>query len=114
MQQEILEPHPASRLRVYVIWFSMIPTDARSSWNWTGGVLHDSRVVHFWDEQRTVGRWFAEQDPENSDNGVVWDAYYLYGPDAEWGTTVGPLLSSGSTVRSESDNLKRNILPLLR
>jgi hypothetical protein len=79
-----------------------------------GGVLTDPRVVNFWDENRVVGRWFAQHDPENSDSGIVWDAYYLYGPDAEWDSTPQPLISSGATVRAEADTLKNKLLPLLK
>lgn len=106
MQKEILEANPTSKLRVYVIWFSMIPTDARSRWNWTGGILEDSRVVHFWDEKKKVGRYFADKDPETDDPDVIWDAYYLYGPEAQWLTKPEPLLASGSTVIDEFEKLK--------
>lgn len=115
MQKEILDKHPSSQLRVYVIWFSMIPTDARSRWSWTGGILTDNRAMHFWDEQRTVGRWFARQEnPQGGDNGMVWDAYYLYGPDAQWDSKPEPLISKGATVRDEADELKKQLIPLLK
>ena len=92
----------------------MLPTDARSRWGWTGGVLTDARAVHFWDEKRIVGRWFAEQrNTEDGEGGIVWDAYYLYGPDADWDSKPGPLISTGTTVRDEADKLKNKLIPLL-
>jgi len=115
VQKEILEKYPSAKLRVYVVWFSMLPTDARSRWGWTGGVLADPRAVHFWDEKKTVGRWFAQQ--ENSaggDPGIVWDAYYLYGSDAQWNSKPEPLISTGATVRGEADKLEKEIIPLLK
>lgn len=115
MQKEILEKYPSAKLRVYVIWFSMLPTDARSSWGWTGGVLTDMRAEHFWDEQKVVGRWFAKQDnPQNETAGIVWDAFYLYGAGARWDVKPEPLLASGATVRDEADKLEEKLLPLLR
>ena len=92
----------------------MLPTDARSRWGWTAGVLEDARVLHFWDARKKVGRYFAGKDPETNDADVVWDAYYLYGPDAEWVTKPQPLLGSGATVRSKADELKNLLLPLLK
>lgn len=92
----------------------MISTDARSTWNWTGGILDDPRVVHYWDERKRVGRFFADKDPESSDPDVVWDAYYLYGPDAEWLTRPERLLSTGVTVLDEFDSLKNGLVPLLK
>lgn len=92
----------------------MIPTDARSTWNWTGGILDDPRVVHYWDEKKKVGRFFADKDPETNDPDVVWDAYYLYGPDAQWLMKPEPLLSTGATVLDEFDKLKSGLVPLLK
>ena len=92
----------------------MLPTDARSRWGWTGGVLSDPRTVNFWDEKKIVGRWFAQQEnPEGSDNEIIWDAYYLYGPDAQWESKPEPVISRGATVRAETDELKNKLIPLL-
>ena len=112
MQKEILENNNSANLRVYVIWFSMIPSDSRSSWNWTGGVLDDSRVVHFWDDKKKVGRYFAGKDPETNDPDVVWDAFYVYGPDAQWLLKPEPLLVTGSTVIDEFDGLQKALATL--
>ena len=93
----------------------MLPTDARSRWGWTAGVISDPRVLHYWDEHRILGRWFAQQEnPENADDGIVWDAYYLYGPEATWESKPEPLISSGATVQDEADELKRKIATLLK
>ena len=70
--------------------------------------------MHFWDEKKKVGRFFADKDPDTDDPDVVWDAYYLYGPDAEWVAKPQPSLGSGGTVRSKADELKNQLLPLLK
>ena len=115
MQKEILEKNPAAKLRVYVVWFSMLPTDARSRWGWTAGVISDQRVLHFWDEKKLLGRWFAQREnPQHTDAGIVWDAFYLYGSDASWDSEPAPLISTGATVQDEAENLKRSIEPLLK
>lgn len=90
----------------------MVPTDARSSWSWTGGVLSDGRVVHFWDENKTIGKWYAQYDVDYADNGVVWDAYYLYGPEAQWGSTPPKPIVMGATVIDKFDELKNAVAPL--
>ncbi|HEV8139927.1 MAG TPA: hypothetical protein VGP81_09150 [Pyrinomonadaceae bacterium] len=113
MQKEILQANDSQKLRLYVVWFSMLPTDARSRWGWTGGILEDSRVSHYWDEKKRVGRLFAGKDPESNDPDVVWDAFYVYGPDAQWTTKPEPLIVSGSTVLDDFDSLKSKLLPLL-
>jgi hypothetical protein len=42
-----------------------------------------------------------------------WDAFYVYGPDAQWTTKPEPLIVSGSTVLDDFDSLKSKLLPLL-
>ena len=114
MQSEILNTNQSSNLRVYAVWFSMIPTDARSRWNWTGGILDDPRVLHYWDEKKKVGRFYAGKDPESDDWDVVWDTFYLYGSDARWIEKPDRELATGMTVRSEFETLKTALVPLLQ
>jgi hypothetical protein len=64
--------------------------------------LNDPRVTNFYDPKRIVGAWYARQLGEE---GIVWDAYFLSGPDAAWSTRPGPLLSSGRTVIGSSEHL---------
>lgn len=88
----MLDAHPDADLRVYAIWFAMYPTDLRE--RWPADVLTDARVVHWWDEGKQVGRWYAQRmgdirdrlAPGASDAGgtILWDAYLVYGPDARW------------------------------
>jgi hypothetical protein len=114
VQSEILEKNQSQNLRVYAVWFSMIPSDARSRWNWTGGILDDPRVFHYWDDKKRVGRFYAGKDPETDDPDVVWDSFYLYGKDARWTERPDRELATGTTVRSEFDVLENTLLPLLK
>ena len=76
-------------------------------------MITDPRVVHFWDEQRLVGRWFAQlENPVEGELGIVWDAYFLYPPEASWDAKPEPLKSSGSTVRNQFGELEKNLIPL--
>jgi hypothetical protein len=91
----------------------MLSTDARSEWE--ESAMPDPRVTHFWDGDRTVGRWLAEQDAGGLGSaGVVWDAYFLYGPDAAWDDVPRPLLASGAPVVYETDALASALEPLLQ
>jgi len=68
-------------------------------------------VTHFWDGELQVGQWFAKQ-VEGYD-GVSWDVYYLYGPDAVWESIPSPLLGSGRTIFSERQALQMQVSTLL-
>ncbi len=109
MQKEILEEHPDSDVKVYVVWFSMLAGDDRSGWDEC--VMSDPRATHLWDEERLASRAFAgevENAPE-----PVWDAYLLYGPETTWGDEPPRPVSSGYTVYGAREELEKNIVPLL-
>ena len=113
MQQNILDKYPDAKVAVYAVWLPMLATDARSEWD--DGLLADARVHHFWDEQRTTGRWFAEADLEVDRFGpIVWDAFFLFGADSRWGDEPTALLAYGSPVIGATGPLERKLGPLLR
>jgi hypothetical protein len=115
VQQQILETHPAARLRVYAVWFSMLVGDSRSAWH--SGAMSDSRVTNLWDEQHIVSEWFTKNVAGGGGGGGnIWDAYFLYGPQATWAsdtTAPGPLVDSGGTVISKLESLEASVTPLL-
>ena len=109
MQQEILEKHPGSDVRVYVVWFNMLSGDSRSGWDEC--VMSDPRAIHLWDEKRLASRAFVGEVEGAA--APVWDAYLLYGPEVTWGDAPPRPISSGYTVYGAREELERNMLPLL-
>jgi len=105
VQTELLDKYRQANLRVYAVWFSMMPADSRAKW--PPSLLTDSRVIHRWDAPKTIGRWYAPQTPEMraqlsdgstwSDRDILWDAYLLYAPDAMWNDTPTGLIRWGRT-----------------
>jgi hypothetical protein len=61
------------------------------------GVMPDPRALHYWDGEKAVGTWLAQQDRywQLFRGPSAWDIYYVFGPDAVWGEAPGPLLDSG-------------------
>lgn len=102
MRSDILQKYPASDVRVYVVWFDMLPGDSRDLVD--RKVLNDHRVTNYYDPNRVVGSWFA-QHVSGDGGGIVWDAYFLYGAYAAWTAAPGPLLSSGGSVIGSSSDL---------
>ena len=97
---------------MYTVWFSMLPGDSRSGWR--SGAMADPRVTNLWDEQQVASQWFSQHI--DGEQGYVWDAYYLYGPDARWDSANSAptsLLSTGGTVRSKLGDLEASLTPLL-
>ncbi len=96
MRSNILEKYPSSDVRIYVVWFDVLPGDSRGLVD--RKVLNDHRVANYYDPNRVVGSWFAEH---TGDAGIVWDAYFLYGPDASWTDEPHP------SMRSFASNTRR-------
>jgi len=106
VQQEILNKNPSSELRVYAVWFNMIASDSRAGWD--GARLLDSRVVHLWDEGKSVGNWYSANVTREPT--TTWDFYAVYGPEA---TDLAKPSSMGRTIISRSSQLKSSVEPLL-
>jgi hypothetical protein len=84
----------------------MLSTDGRDEID--TGLLADSRVRQFWDEERVSGRWFADSSVGElgDQGGIVWDAFYVFGPDAAWNEEPGPVAGDGTPVISETSRLE--------
>ena len=97
------------------MWFNMLFSDAREHWN--PNLLTDARVTHYWDPDQEIGRWFNDNKAaigfEFDKGPVVWDSFHLFGPDAVWGETPGPLVSFGNTVMADNDLLMVSVAELL-
>jgi hypothetical protein len=109
VQNQVLAQTPSTALRVYAVWLPILGGDAREEWN--GTTMSDTRVLHFWDGETAVGQWLAKEI--DGYEGISWDAYYLYGPDATWESVPMPLVSSGGTIYKERQALKMGVSRLL-
>jgi hypothetical protein len=109
VQQQILEEHPHSDIKVYVVWFNLLSEDSRERWD--GYLVPDPRATNLWDEKRLVSRTL-DDDVEGASQ-PVWDAYLLYGPDATWGKKPPRPVGTGYTIFGTRDRLRHEIEPLL-
>ena len=73
--------------------------------------MPDPRVMHFWDGELQTGQWFAKN--VDGYDGVAWDIYYLFGPDAVWESIPSPFVGSGQTIYAERQQLLEQIGPML-
>ncbi len=114
VQKEVLEKFPSAKLRVYAVWQPMLPTDSRFTRR--ESLLADPRVVHLWDRDKAVGRWFATyRGPQNDCfmGEVAWDLFYLFGADARWGERPDSLVACAGPVIEQSGKLAHAIRPFV-
>jgi hypothetical protein len=89
----------------------MLPGDSRERWAPT--LLTDPRVVHYWDTEAEIGRYFGQNQEAIGftyfSGAIVWDAYLLFGPEAQWTDVPTPLESFGFTVLADKDDLAQAV-----
>ena len=108
-----MEKYPKANLKTYVVWFKMLPSDARDKWN--PKLISDSRAKHFWDADRSVGKWVSQNVKTCEHLGpIAWDSYYLLDSDASWDDTLGSIESCGTPVFRGADKLTEALEALLK
>ena len=108
MQEQILERHPDADLAVYVVWLPVLPSDERFG---VANVLVDERVRQFWDNDRLVGDEVGRL--AGADEGLAWDVYLVFGPDATWDHRPPTPLGSGAPVVVQIESLATLLRPYL-
>ncbi|MCH7495687.1 MAG: hypothetical protein IH825_06310 [Candidatus Marinimicrobia bacterium] len=68
-------------------------------------LLPDSRVNHFWDQTRIIGKFFKKNIAHDVSSSVAWDMFFLYGTDAVWEEIPEPLTDKGRTIIGSSGAL---------
>jgi hypothetical protein len=109
VQTEVLNQYPDLKIRVYAIWYEMYPGDSPKAFPAAKKIMPDTRVQHFWDQPKTTGKWFRANVPSDYTGKIMWDAYYLYGPDATWAATPGAPISWGRTILETRKELLRQV-----
>jgi hypothetical protein len=99
---------------VLAVWIPMLGGDSRSAWD--SHVLDDPRVSDFWDGDRTVGKWFANQQigGRGGPGSIVWDAFYAFARDSTWNGEPTGLVATGSDIIDNVSHLEKSFIPLLR
>jgi hypothetical protein len=91
----------------------MLPGDESSAWD--PSVISDPRVTQLWDGDRIVGRWLADHQIGGLDRpgGIVWDAFFGFGPSARWQRVPSDLVTAGSTIIGNTGALQHDFVSVL-
>jgi hypothetical protein len=112
VQDEILAVFPAVPLRVYAVWYEMYPGDSPRAFPSAQKLMPDPRVRHFWDQPKAAGKWFKANVPSDYKGTIMWDAYYLYGPEVTWDVTPGTPVAWGRTILDTRKELLNQVTRL--
>ena len=76
--QRLLDEQRDPRIRVFVIWELVLPTDLGAPSTRTLARLSDLRASQYWDKEHLVSKAIGETD------GVVWDYVAVYPQGKLW------------------------------
>lgn len=109
MQTQILDKYPKANVSVYVVWLPVLPLDNnRVSVTET---VTDARATHFWDNEQAVSRDLSKA--YGNDGAVVWDAVFVFGPEAKWEEKPPRPIESGAPVVNTIETVKEALKPYL-
>jgi hypothetical protein len=92
-----LEEQRDARLRVFVIWEPVLPTDFGAPSTATLKRASDPRVSQYWDKEHIVSRLLGEKDRSS----VVWDYLAVYKAGTLWNNAPPePVYSNAPVVHS--------------
>ena len=86
--QEIFEENKSKMLQGAIIWTPMLVTDSLDAAKQRETKSSDSRVKHYWDPDRILGRLLSQT--LNLKASIAWDVYLIYPLDHAWDTELPP------------------------
>ena len=80
--QSVFSKYPNdARLRGFVVWLPMLPSDSKEAAGAQAASFVDQRLVQQWDGERASGNLMAKT---LALKGSAWDVYLLYAPGVKW------------------------------
>jgi hypothetical protein len=95
--RKLLEEQHDPRIKVFVIWEPVLPTDLAAPSTMTLKRLSDLRVSQYWDKEHLVSKAMGETDGAS----VVWDYIAVYQPGRMWEqSSPEPVYSRAPVVKA--------------
>jgi hypothetical protein len=105
-----LDQLPGAKVRVFVVWEPVLPTDMSAPGTMTLERLHDPRAAQFWDHDRMLSHLLGEKDRRT----VVWDQIAIYDPGHKWESAPPTPVFAGRTVVRSIGEAKEKLEELLK
>lgn len=84
MQEKVLAKLDSDKLRVFVVWMSVVEGDGLDAAVESSKKLPDPRVSFFWAPTKDVGVAFAKVLQLPKGFSYAWDVYLAYAAGIEW------------------------------
>ena len=84
MQESVLDKIKSEKLKVYVVWTTVLGGDNREAAERATKKIPDKRAVHFWDDDQSLGLIYGKIVELPRNRKLAWDIYFLYGSETVW------------------------------
>jgi hypothetical protein len=92
--EKLLEEQREGKIRVFVIWEPVLPTDLAAPSTMTLKRISDPRASQYWDKEHLASKQIGESD------GVVWDYVAVYPKGKLWDKSPPePVFSHAPVIR---------------
>jgi hypothetical protein len=82
VQEAIIDGFPQADIAVSLVWIRMLPLDNKATARYRALSLRDTRIRHFYDPHKRVGKAFAQAFGVVGK--VAWDMYMFFPVGVEW------------------------------
>jgi hypothetical protein len=99
----------AKKLRVFVVWEPILPTDWQAPTSVVLGRVTDVRASQYWDKDHLVAKLIRQHVPGNepdccAKDGILWDVVVLYPKGAPLSTRpsfiAGPVVNAAANAKT--------------
>ena len=80
----VLEQIDSDDLSVFAIWMPVLQSDNAGAAKDAESLLPDSRVVHYWDADNSLGKVYGRLLTLPRGRQLAWDIYFVYAPGIRW------------------------------
>ena len=84
MHEEVLEQVDNGRLSVLAVWMPVLQSDNAAAGKKAEPLLPDPRVVHYWDDDNSLGKLYGRSLKLPRGRQLAWDIYFVYAPGVTW------------------------------
>jgi hypothetical protein len=118
VHDEVLKQVDSDDLAVLAVWMPVLQSDNAPAGKQAEPLLPDPRVVHYWDDDNSLGKLYGRSLTLPRGRQLAWDIYFVYAPGIRWDDEPPPptvwMHQLGMDERHLSgDKLRKTILELL-
>jgi hypothetical protein len=90
VHDEVLEQVDSDDLTVLAVWMPVLQSDNAAAGKKAEPLLPDPRVVHYWDDDNSLGKLYGRSLELPRGRQLAWDVYFVYAPGVTWDDAPPP------------------------